>query len=367
MEAKNLADLDQLFKEGNDAMALKHYFDAKSIYEKILEENPTCDETWNNLGVALCELFKFRDSLKAYNIIDESRRTTQTWYNVALAYYYSSEYDQALESVQKCIEKDNDNFRAFDLKGKIQIEQEDYQNALESFNQAFTVSGDPKFLLWEAYAFHLLCEFSGEIDEQTHKRSLHLLIRRLERLKRLAQKANVKAVHEQTLYFLGCCYSRYKDYLTAVDKLDECLGVSSKSEVTQAARNLLEQIWNYQVRPPWWRWWWQSPSFLGGSAKRYIFGITFISLLLIITLFLFHPFLELQAEWGLYLFVVGLLLFILVSPSVEQIKTKDMEIKMHGPPPLDLFPSPARMEDQIGSMREAKSGKKNDEAPGIII
>lgn len=368
-----VSDVDQLFDEGKVAFEAGRYEEARKAYEKVLEKDPTCVEAWNNLGVAFCELYQFRKSIEAYSKIDDSLRTTETWYNVALAYYFARDYDKALDNTQKSIDTDNYNFKALDLRGKIQIEQEDYQNAMVSFNQAFTVSGNPKFLLWEAYALHLLSEFSKGIDEQTHKRLLNLLIRRLERLERLAQHANAKSAHEQALYFLGCCYSRYKDYLTAVDKLDECLETNTKSEVTQAAQNLLEQIWNYQIRPPWWRWWLKSPSFLNRSTKRFIFGFTFIFLLIIIILFLLHPFipmlypsLKLQADWSVYLFVAALLLVILVSPSVEQIKTKDMEIKMHSPPPLDPFPSPARMEDHIGSMIEEKIGHKNGGVLGLV-
>src|SRR5262249_38488549 len=160
----------------------------------------------------------YRESLKAYDRIGEDRRTETTWYNISLAYYYSREFDQALICVQKAIDMDSYNSQALDLKGKIHIEQEDYQNAMASFNLAFATDGDPKFLLWEAYSLYLYSEFSKDIDERTQRKLLNTLIRRLERIEKVASKHQKREISEQCLYYLGCAYSRYKDHFTAIDR-----------------------------------------------------------------------------------------------------------------------------------------------------
>jgi hypothetical protein len=43
---------------------------------------------------------------------------------------------------------------------------------------------------------------------------------------------------------------------------------------------------------------------------------------------------------------------------VEQIKAKDVEIKMHASTPFDPFPSPAKMEGYIGTM--SKNGQSQN-------
>ena len=353
-------DLKDLFQKGREALTAEEFKEAKSLYESLTREDPDCIEAWNNLGVALCELDLYREALKAYDRIGEDRRTEATWYNISLAYYYSREFDQALNCVQKAIDMDSYNSSALDLKGKIHIEQEDYQNAMASFNLAFTTDGDPKFLLWEAYSLYLYSEFSKDIDEdeRTQRKLLNTLIRRLERIEKIASKHQKREIREQCLYYLGCAYSRYKDYFTAINRLEQCLQQKTKSKIEQAAKNLLEQNWN-QIRPPLWKWWFQSPSSLNSRLKKIISISTLALLILAVAFFLLHPLFGLKdkVEWSLYLFFAGILLILLLSPSVEQIKAKDVEIKMHATTPFDPFPSPAKMEGDIGTMSKSRQYK----------
>jgi tetratricopeptide (TPR) repeat protein len=359
-------NLMELFQQGKEAIETYKFEQAKVLYERITDIDPACVEAWNNLGLALCELDQYRKSVDAYSNINDEQKTDKTWYNIALAYYYTRDYDQALNCIERIFQMDAYNSVALDLKAKIYLEQEDYQKAMISFNQAFSSNGDILYLLWEAYALHLYSEFSNDINEKAQRRLLNTLIGRLERLETLAVKHKRKAMREQTLYYLGCAYSRYKDYSTAIKKLEDCLQYNTKSEVARAARNLLEQSWN-QLRPPFWRWWLQSPLFLNRFMRMGVFIFTFILLSLIIIILLLHPFshflhssLKLEADWGVFLFVAGLLLILLLSPSIEQIKTKDVELTMHASPPADPFPPPAMMEGYIGSMsnnRRTNRGK----------
>jgi tetratricopeptide (TPR) repeat protein len=352
MPVHDASELAELFQEGKRTIEKRDFETAKNKYQRIIEIDKECAEAWNNLGLALCELDQYRESIEAYSHISEEQRTDKTWYNIALAHYYSRDYDDALSCIQNILRKDSYNSIALDLKGKVHLEQEDYQNAMTCFNQGFTIDGDPKFLLWEAYALYMFSEFSRDVDEKMQRKLLNTLIGRLERLEALAVKHKRKEIREQTLYYLGCCYSRYKDYSTAIKKLEECLNESRDSKVSRAARNLLGQTWN-QIRPAFWIWWLQSPLFLSRSIKRIIFIFTFILMVSIIVLLLIHPLwpsLHLQADSGVYLFLAGLFLIVLLYPSVEQIKAKDLEIKMHAPPPLDPFPAPAMMEGYIGSL-----------------
>lgn len=355
--------LGDLFEKGKAANKEKKFEEAKNIYESILENDPSCIEAWNNLGVTLCEIDQYRRALDAYNEIKVNNRTAKTWYNISLAHYYLRDFGQALNCINKALELDFHDSASLDLRGKIQVEQEDYQSAMESFILAFSTDGEPKFLLWDAYSLYLHLEFSGGIDERTQRKLLHMLIRRLERLEEIThsyhrRKALTSSdsnsdcdICQQSLYYLGCAYSRYKDYSTAMDRLEQCIQENPNSRVAHSARKLLQQNWS-QVRSSPWKWWLQSSPHLNRRMKRFIAIFVLALLIFIIILFLLHPLFGLkdEVEWSIYLFVASLLLILLLSPGVEQITAKDIEIKMHASSPFDPFPSPAKMEDDIGTM-----------------
>ncbi|WP_299491592.1 tetratricopeptide repeat protein [Acaryochloris sp. IP29b_bin.137] len=383
--------INQLFIEGKNARVNKYFEEAKNIYETIIQNDPNCVEAFNNLGVTLCELGRYRRALEAYLRINENFRTAQTWYNISLVYYYLRDFDQALNCIQKAIEHDCYDSAAWDLKGKIQVEQEDYQGAMTSFNQAFSTDGEPQFLLWDAYCLYLQLEFSKDIDERTQRKLLHILIRRLERLKEISEDYHERNISkdknlmsreedsatqiggstpqnssksnsdceicQQSLYYLGCSYSRYKDYSTAIDKLEQCIQKDPGSMVAKSARKLLKQSW-IQIKPSPLKWWLQSSLYLNRRMKKFVAIFTLTMLILIVIFILFHPLFvwKNRVEWSVYIFVASLLLILLLSPGVEQIKAKDIEIKMHASPPFNPFPSPAKMEDDIGSM-----SRKNNE------
>lgn len=387
MVSQNNINLGKLFQEGKDAYENKKLEKAKEIYDSITKADPNCIEAWNNLGVIFCELDQYRKALNAYSKIPENQRTSQTWYNISLAHYYLRDFEQALNYIEKAFAINSDDSGTLDLKGKIQVEQEDYQNAMISFNQAFSTDGDPKFLLWDAYSLYLYLEFSKDIDERTQRKLLNTLIRRLERLEKITHhrykpfianssgnrrresipqsRSSTSKIYlnsnahcdicQRSLYYLGCAYSRYRDYSTAIDRLEQCIQENPNSPVAQLARSLLEQNWS-QIRPSLFKWWLQSSPYLNQRIKKVIVVSALIPLVLIIILFLLHPLFGLKdkVEWDVYIFVASLLLIFLLSPVVEQIKAKDIEIKVHASAPFDPFPSPAKMENDIGAMSENK-------------
>lgn len=121
-------------------------------------------------------------------------------------------------------------------------------------------------------------------------------------------------------------------------------------------------------------WWLQSPAYLGGRLKVALFGVIFLLFVLLLLFFLFHPFISMTfpgitvtPDWSVLLFVAGLLLVVILSPSVEQIKTKEIEVKVHATPPVQPFPPSAIWEAYIGAMAEerAKTQHRHD-APLII-
>jgi len=151
---------------------------------------------------------------------------------------------------------------------------------------------------------------------------------------------------------LGYFYYKGKDIFTAKEKLKECVkqcnGLEPRSPIESSARELLNNIWNYQIRPPWWRWWWDSP--LNNRHRR----ITFVILsLFTFALPILHPLIPewlapLRVNWTIYVFLIALIIIVLISPSIERIRARDIiEVEMHSPPPFEPILSPAMMEQRL--------------------
>jgi len=256
---------------------------------------------------------------------------------------------------------------ALSLQGRIKIEERDYDAASESFRKAISLdAGNPLLLLWDAYANYLKIEFSSGLKDEKYQERIASITRSLERAAKLSEKHG-KKIRPHILYFLGYFYYKGKDIFTAKQRFTECIKECitlkklkgqmepSTSELLDSARELLDNIWTYQIRPPLWRWWWDSP--LDNQRRR----ATFVTLsLFIFALLLLHPFISarfdsLHINWALYGLFVVLLLIILASPSIERIRTRDIEVEMHSPPPFEPILSPTIIEQRIEEMTKRYS------------
>lgn len=203
-----------------------------------------------------------------------------------------------------------------------------------------------------------------QMHNKKYQENIISIIRKLERAEKLCGKEGEEDKRAYILYYLGYFYFKSKDFFTAKEKLEECIKL--KSSLKSPASELLGYIWNYQIRPPFWRWWWSSP------LNRYIKRIIFLVLVLtIFLLFLLHPFTptlwcsfsdqvwctSLQINWTLYVFFIVLLISILILPSIERIKVKDIELELQSPP-TDFSLSPAKIEKTIVELELKKEQPK---------
>jgi len=211
--------------------------------------------------------------------------------------------------------------------------------------------GNPKHLLWEAYANYLKIKFSLDSKSEKYKEEVIAIIRNLERAASLSEKRG-KEISAYILYFLGCFYLESEDPFTAKEKLEECIRLKSKSSIETSARELLGNIWNYQIRPPWWCWWLNSPLYHWPKKIGFFILVPFIFALLLL-----HPFIPgwfpcIQVNWTLYGFLIAILIIVLISPSIEYLKVKDFEVALHSPPSFGPVLSPAVMEEKIKEIIE---------------
>jgi len=261
-------------------------------------------------------------------------------------FYKLGNLKEASENVEKALKIERDLIPALSLQGRIKIEEKDYDAASEYFKKAMSLDiGNQIHFLWDIYANYLKAEFTMDSEDKKYQEEVATIIRNLEKMNEtLSKKQNQgKEIKAYVLYFLGHFYLKSNDIFTAKEKLEECIKLKSKSSIEAPARELLDNIWNYRIKPPWWRWWLSSP--LYRWLKRIGFSIL---LLLILALFLLHPFIpgwfpSLQINWSLYAFLIVFLIIILVSPSIEHIRARDIEVELHSPPPYEPVLSPVIM------------------------
>jgi tetratricopeptide (TPR) repeat protein len=390
-----------LFEDGKLSLENKDYTKAAELFNRLVQEDSSCWEAWNNLGLAYCELQKYDDAVEAYMQIRGENRTSRTWFNIGIAEYYRHKYQDAVKAYEKAVDltpqdhpnslisdvyfnlgvlrfeigdikgadrdvidalKHNESLAsAWALKGRICIENDECEEAIKCFHNAIAVgyATDLTSLIWEAYARYLKAEFSaaGEREQQ-----LVSVIRKLERVDSLAEKLSgkdtdeINSIRAHALYFLACSYCKLDDHLTSKRKLEECISLNTGTPIHILAHELLDNLWDTKMRPPWWRWWQTSTSRRIARAKKVIFLLLAALTILMILILFAHPFIAtkfpgVSIQWNVYLLTVALLIVIILSPSIEQIKAKDFEVKVQAPTSLEIIPSSAQMEQRLGAMQ----------------
>jgi len=263
----------------------------------------------------------------------------------------------ASEMAEEALKKDKNLTSALSLLGRIKIEEKKYVEASEFFKSAISSDlGNPRLLLWSAYANYLNVEFSSGLQDKDKKyqEEITIIIRILEKANKLTKKSD-KEIKAFILYFLGFFYFKSKDIFSARKKLEDCIRLKSKSSIKVSARDLLYNIWNYQSRPTLWQWWLNSP--LSRWPKRITF---FILLLSILGLLLLHPFIPIwfpliKVNYVIYEILIAFLVIILLLPRIERIKTKEIEIEIYALPPLETILPLVMMEEIINEMEMHKA------------
>lgn len=358
------------YNKGIELYKIEKYKEAVKIFDKAIEINPKNDMALNNKAVQFDKLGECKTAIKAYEeAIKINPKNTLAYNNIVELFINLGDIKTASKKNEETLKVDNDSSSALFLKGKIKIEEKKYDEAGESFRKTISLDyGNPKIFLWHAYANYLNAEFSLNLKDKKYIRDkryqeeISSIIRELEKANKLiANKKNneKKDIKAYILYFLACFYIKSKADFTAKEKLEECIKL--KSPIKKTARELLRNIWNYKIKPPWWRWWLNSPLY------RWTKRIVFIVLSLLSGLLLLHPFIpkwipffqeNSKVNWNLYIFIIILLIIILISPSIEHIKTKDVEVDLHSPPNFESGLSPIIMEGKIMEMENIQNLKQ---------
>ncbi len=328
---------------------LKRYEEALKAYEKAIELNLEYAEAWIGKGVVLIELEKYKKAMKALKkAIELDPKNVDAHINLGELFFNLGNLKGSSKKVQVSLDIDENNVLALNLQGRINIEKKDYYSAAESFEKAISLNiPEPSLFLWDAYANYLIIEYSPSSKigkEYQEKENIALIIRKLERAKKISNIHEKEEVRAYILYFLGSFYYKINDIFTAKEKLEECIKL--KSTIKKPARKLLENIWNIQIRPNWIEWWLTSP--IHCWKKRIIFFIISVFIFRLFQYPIMNP--EFNTNWTPYYFCIILLFIILISPRIKSFKVKEFEIEMHSPPPFEFILSPSTMEMNIENL-----------------
>lgn len=369
------------------------YNEAIDAYEKAIDYNHLFIEAWNNKGLALCKLKKH----------DEAMRTLETSLKIypknIFAHIYigklflnSGSLEEALKRVENSLNidfKDNSS-RSYTwcLKGQIDISKLKYKNAIQSFEEATVYDPiNPLFILWHSYARYLDAEFSLNTEKNTLKYKEVILSTILDLEKSLdffekneyypkykkwifssklyfknvfsfikKPNKNHKEISESSminahiLYLMGCLYYKIQDNFTAIWKLEECKKLYSSDNINKSAGKLINTIWDCNIKPyvSWWNWWLNSP--VNRWLKRVIFTVISLTIFGLLNLRSYLEYYLFDSNSDVvsnlmqtiqFSFIIIILVFILLSPSIESIKGKDIEIEIQQqspPPTVEFYP-----------------------------
>ena len=360
---------------------LKEYKKAIECYDEALKINPEHANAWNNKGVVYAELKKYKEAIECYNeALKINPEDAYALYNKSEIYYSMGIYDEVLESLKK-IHNPGFLFDIYLLKGKIKIAQGKFKKALQELKKAQKLNPTdilPKlWLIYGKYLSLIFEETKAEKDQIKIEKGITLILLELERI-----KGNLKdeedLITQRIYYWLGVLYFKLKDIISAKHMLEKSLSIKvneknlkkeEKDELLrlkEKANILLGYIWNFKIKPPWWRWWFKSPAPLSGKFKKFVGGlISFFSI--IITAILFsHPLFnlpikfvsELKFTWQIYAWLLTILLLFLLSPLLSRFKAGEIEAELTTPPSSPPLPTlSATMEPFLRKMEEMKGEK----------
>ncbi len=108
--------------------------------QACLDINPLFSEGWNNLATAYDQSGRKSDAVVAWSKAYEIDQNYNAAYNLAKNDYENDHFDAALDWIRKAIAKYPKSVLAFNLEGLIYDAREEYNDAIDSFQQAIRLS-----------------------------------------------------------------------------------------------------------------------------------------------------------------------------------------------------------------------------------
>lgn len=295
--------------------------EALNLFEDSLKFDPTSSFAWNGKGLVLLSLKQFDTAIYSFKkSISYDSNFIAAYNNLAELYLDIGDLKNASSILNDSFFKDPKNYFTLFLKGRIELEKQQYDSAIYYFKKAISLStGSPLILIWEVYAKYLKAEVSFDPNDKMYQDLIISCIRDLEKIStpikdlkktntyislnntteclnlkiceklikkllmstqsflvkrkcnsnisiKLLAKVTSELLRYNTLriesynsYFLGCFYYKLKDHFSAKDELTNCIKLNFGSKVTNSAEQLLEDIWNHKINTSIPKWWLESP------------------------------------------------------------------------------------------------------------
>jgi Tfp pilus assembly protein PilF len=362
---------------------LKKYDIALDVFEKSIDLNLYQGVPYNGKGLIYWTRKQFDQAIESFKqSIQYDPDYIHSFNSLAMLYLETSNLKEATLVANNSFYKNPRNYLTLFLKGKIELEKQNYDNAIYFFEEAISQSpGDPLTLFWEIYAKYLKAEVNYSLGDKKYQDIVFSCIRELEKVSAFNSTDSKpdnhisRKIEAYNNYFLGCCYYKLGDYFSAKEKFIECLNLSSEPEIAKSAKQLVDDLWNYKINTPVFKWWFDSPLY---SIRRKItlsfllfsiFGVLLpqFSHLLISFLYdlisrvllpypslskflnyffqhLINPLLTLLSfiDWRnnttQYTLLILLLFFFLIYPCIKSFKSSEVEIEIQSPNPIELTP-----------------------------
>jgi|GEM_PF-1515446 len=260
--------------------------EALNLFEDSLKFDPTSSFAWDGKGLVLLSLKQFDTAIESFKkSISYDCDFIPAYNNLTELYLDIGDLKNASSISDDVFFKDAINDSTLYLKGGIELEKQNYDNAIHYFKEAIALSpGSPLILFWEVYAKYLKAEVSFDPNDKKYQDLILSCIRELEKIStfnslniktehinyRLLTKVaskfrrhklryNILRIETYNNYFLGCFYYKLGDYFSAKDKFINCITFNFEPKVTNSAEQLLEDIWNHKIYTSIPKWWLESP------------------------------------------------------------------------------------------------------------
>lgn len=157
---------------------------ALNFFENSFEFDPSSSFAWNGKGLVLLSLKQFDIAIDSFKkSISCDGDFIPAYNNLTELYLYIGDLKNASSISNDSFFRDPKNYSTLFLKGKIELEKQEYDCAIYYFKEAISLStGSPLILIWEVYAKYLKAEVSFDSDDKKYQDLILSCIRDLEKI-----------------------------------------------------------------------------------------------------------------------------------------------------------------------------------------
>lgn len=264
---------------------LEEFGKAAEFLEKLTLKDCDSDLSLCLLGFAFSKQGDLEKALRAYRkAIEANPKNIHARNGLAEICFIIGNSTGALKELEASIAEAPDNAYSRSLKGRVELEEQECENALDSFRRALTLDTEnQRLMLWDAYARYIYAESFFDEDSARFRYALLTAAGKLEKAA-VCREAEDSELRAYALYFLGLCYCKVHYFRKASERLEECLKLENSKKIKQPATLLLKSIRAKKPKHAWWEWWFApgARSFI----KKTGFGII---VALIFSILLSHP------------------------------------------------------------------------------